>query len=376
MVTVHSPYIREVRLQEPVNDKARCLNCERRCLLRDGQVGSCRTRQNWGGAIHTLIYGLVSSLSANPIEKKPFYHFYPGSVALTAGSLSCNFDCPWCQNWHISKQHPPVIEKDSGQNSSDYDHLGCPWCQNYDISKATPDGGRYISPQDFLSAALGMGCQGTSISFNEPTLSLEWSLDVFRLARARGLYNTYVTNGYMTPEALHLLVEAGLDAMNVDLKGDAQAVRHYCKGIDVDRVWRNCRLARELGVHLEITTLVIPSVNDSDEVLGGIAECIVTELGADVPWHVSGYYPAYRFTAPPTPVRTLERAWDIGKTAGLEHVYLGNVPGHLMGNTYCPDCGTLLIGRRGLGLTTYRLDRGRCPQCGRSVAGVWARDGQ
>jgi pyruvate formate lyase activating enzyme len=215
-----------------------------------------------------------------------------------------------------------------------------------------------------------MACQGTSISFNEPTLSLEWSLDVFRLAHAQGLYNTYVTNGYMTPEALRLLAEAGLDGMNVDLKGDAEAVRHYC-GTDVEHVWRNCRLARELGVHLEITTLVIPGVNDGDAALEGIAARIVADLGADVPWHVSGYYPAYRFNAPPTPVSTLEWAWEIGKVAGLEYVYLGNVTGHARENTYCPGCGALLIGRWGLGLTAYRLEQGHCPQCKSEVPGVW-----
>jgi len=194
---------------------------------------------------------------------------------------------------------------------------------------------------------------------------------VFRLAREQGLYNTYVTNGYMTPEALELLVEAGLDAMNVDVKGDAEAVQRYC-GIDVEKVWRNCRLAKEAGVWLEITTLVIPGVNDRDEVLQGIARRIVAELGAEVPWHISGYYPAYRFTAPPTPVRMLERGWEIGKQAGLEFVYLGNVPGHRLENTYCPDCGARLIERWGLRVTGCRLEQGCCPECGRKLPGVWA----
>jgi pyruvate formate lyase activating enzyme len=288
----------------------------------------------------TLIYGAVSSLSANPIEKKPLYHFHPGTLALTSGSLSCNFDCPWCQN------------------------LG--------ISKSAPGEGRavYMSPGGFVQRAVDLGCQGTSISLNEPTLSLEWSLEVFRLARERGLYNTYVTNGYMTPEALQLLVEAGLDAMNVDIKGDAQAVRRYC-GTDVEKVWRNCQLTVQASVWLEITTLVVPGVNDEAKVLRGIAERIAADLGPDVPWHVSGYYPAYRFTAPPTPVRTLERAWRIGREVGLRFVYLGNILGHRLENTYCPGCGALLVGRRGLGLTRYRLERGRCPDCGRAISGKW-----
>jgi pyruvate formate lyase activating enzyme len=228
-----------------------------------------------------------------------------------------------------------------------------------------------MSPEDFVQRTVALGCRGTSISLNEPTLSLEWSLDVFRLARERGLYNTYVTNGYMTPEALQLLVEAGLDAMNVDIKGDAQAVRQYC-GVDVDKVWRNCKLAVQAGVWLEITTLVIPGVNDADEVLSGVAERIVADLGPDVPWHVSGYHPAYRFRAPPTPLHTLERAWQLGKEAGLRFVYLGNVLGHRLENSYCPGCGALLIRRWGLSMTASRLDRGRCPDCGNSVPGVWA----
>ncbi len=333
--------IRPALLQERTGRRIRCLTCERRCELIPGGLGWCQTRRHQDGRLVTLIYGAVSSLSANPIEKKPLYHFHPGTHALTSGSWSCNFGCPWCQNYHISKTAP-------GRGRS----IG-------------------ISPEEFITKAINLGCQGTSISFNEPTLSLEWSLDIFRLAHARGLYNTYVSNGYMTPEALKILVDAGLDAMNVDMKGDAEAVRRYCKGIDVEKVWRNCRLAREMGVHLEITTLVIPGVNDRDEVLGGIAERIVSELGPDIPWHVSGYYPAYRFTSPPTTTRTLERAWHIGKEAGLEFVYVGNVLGHRLENTYCPDCEALLIERWGLSVASCQLDRGRCPRCGRKVAGVW-----
>ncbi len=340
---VPEEFIRPALLQEPAGRRVRCLTCERRCEIVPGGLGWCRTRRHQDGALVTLTYGAVSSLSANPIEKKPLYHFYPGTRALTSGSWSCNFGCPWCQNW--------------------------------DISKAPPGPARYMSPAEFVSEALRLGCQGTSISFNEPTLSLEWSLEVFRLARARGLYNTYVTNGYMTSEALELLVEGGLDAMNVDVKGDAGSVWRYCKGVDVEKVWRNCWLARERGVHLEVTTLVIPGVNDQDDVLRGIAQRIAAELGPEVPWHVSGYYPAYRFTAAPTPVRTLERGWRIGKEAGLQFVYVGNVLGHPWENTYCPDCGTLLIGRWGLSVSTYRLDHGCCPQCGRQVPGVWGEAG-
>ncbi len=336
-------FVRESLLQERLAGKVRCNVCERRCTLVAGGLGWCRTRHasRRDGRLVTLIYGAVSSLAVNPIEKKPFYHFHPGSLTLTAGSWSCNFGCPWCQNWDISKASPP-------------------------------DTGDYMPPERFVKLTEARDCQGTSISFNEPTLSLEWSLDVFRLARARGLYNTFVTNGYMTPEALALLIDAGLDAMNVDVKGDAAAVRKYCKGVVVEKVWAVCGVARSRDVHIEITTLVIPTVNDTDATLGGIARSIVDKLGPEVPWHVTAYYPAYKFAAPPTPVRTLERAWRIGKDAGLEFVYVGNRPGHRYDNTYCPTCGVLLIERFGFDVVLNLLRDGRCPQCKRPIAGVWS----
>ena len=334
-----SACVRPALLQEPAGERVRCLTCERRCLLKPGDLGWCRTRRNDEGTLVTLAYGAISSLSANPIEKKPLHHFYPGTLALTAGSWRCNFDCPWCQNWDISKMEVP------------------PHC--------VP-----TLPGEFVAQAVRSGCRGTSISFNEPTLSLEWSLEVFRLAREEGLYNTFVTNGYMTGEALALLVEAGLDAANVDVKGDAGVVRRLC-GADVEVVWRNCRQMRAAGVWLEVTTLVIPTVNDDDPLLRDIARRIAAELGVEVPWHVSSYYPAYRFTAPPTPLRTVERAWHIGRGEGLRYVYVGNVVGHPGEHTRCPACGGLLIERTGLQVRTNRLQDGSCPQCGERIAGVW-----
>ncbi|MFW6150288.1 MAG: radical SAM protein, partial [Chloroflexota bacterium] len=189
---------RQALLFEPTGDKLRCLTCERRCLLGEGETGFCGTRRNSGGRLYTLVYGDISSMSVNPIEKKPLFHFHPGSKALTIGSWSCTFSCPWCQNYDISKSPGNV---------------GC---------------GQFMSAARFVNLVAQQGCQGTSISFNEPTLLLEYSLDVFRLAKEAGYYNTYITNGYMTETALDLLVEHGLDALNIDIKGPPEAVRRYC----------------------------------------------------------------------------------------------------------------------------------------------------
>jgi pyruvate formate lyase activating enzyme len=191
------------------------------------------------------------------------------------------------------------------------------------------------------------------------------------MASARGLYNTFVTNGYMTPEALSLLNEAGLDAMNVDIKGDSAAVRMYCKGIDVEKVWAICKLARDYGMHIEITTLVIPTVNDADVTISDISTRIVHELGREVPWHVSAYYPAYKFTAPRTRLDSLERAWNIGKQAGLEYIYIGNIPGHPHDDTRCPSCNMLLIKRMGFQIVENVVRKGLCPRCGQKISGVW-----
>ncbi|MGQ9788444.1 MAG: AmmeMemoRadiSam system radical SAM enzyme [Candidatus Hadarchaeaceae archaeon] len=330
------PCIREAILYEKINDRVKCALCERRCLILPGKFGFCQTRLNVKGNFYTVAYGNISSISANPIEKKPFYHFWPGSFALTCGGWSCNFECPWCQNWHISKPPP------------------------------NPESANYISPKNFVELTMKRRCQGTSISFNEPTLMFEYSLDVFKLARAQGLYNTMVSNGYMTLEALRMLHEAGLDAINIDVKGDAEVVRKYCGG-DVRLVWRNVRESKRLGIHLEVVNLVIPGVNDLDEQLRGLVKRHYREAGKETPLHFTAYSPAYRFEAPPTPVSTLERAHDIALSEGLEFVYIGNIPGHKHENTYCPGCGELLIRRYGLELLKSKLRNNSCPRCGREI---------
>ncbi|MFB0563341.1 MAG: AmmeMemoRadiSam system radical SAM enzyme [Candidatus Lokiarchaeia archaeon] len=329
--------LREAILKEETEEgKIRCLTCMRRCIIPESRLGFCKTRKNIEGKLFTLTYGDISSISANPIEKKPFFHFYVGSKALTVGSFSCNYKCSWCQNWEISK-HPP----DEFKN--------------------------YVSPEQFMRLVKAYKCQGTSISFNEPTLMLEYSLDVFRLAKDRGYYNTYVTNGYMTPEALNLLIENGLDAMNVDVKGCKETVKKYC-GADVDYVWDNIHEAKRRRIHIEITTLVIPRVNDNADCLRSIAQRIKDEDDS-IPWHVTRFHPDYKMRdRESTPTKTLEQARQIGLDKGLKYVYLGNVPGHSGENTWCPDCGELIIERYIFGIIKYRLTTDKkCPNCGTEI---------
>jgi len=337
---VRAGAVRVAALQTTLDSgRVRCGLCARRCVVGEGERGWCGTRAIRGGRLHTLTWGVVAALSVNPIEKKPFYHFFPGSQALTAGGPGCNLACPWCQNWGLSRAAP-------------------------DPSADT------TTADDFVVAAEAHGCRGTSISFNEPTLSFEWSLEVFRLARRRGLFNTFVSNGLMTEEALGLLAEAGLDALNVDLKGD-QAVYDMCgRGVEATDVWDRCLQAKRLDLHLELTTLVVTGVNDSDACLGEIARRIEADFGPDTPWHVSRYAPAHRFTAPPTPVSTLDRAVAVGRSAGLRHVYVGNVAGHPAADTRCPDCDALLVRRHGFAVRVDLAGDGACPRCGRRIAGV------
>jgi pyruvate formate lyase activating enzyme len=293
---------------------------------------------NIQGKLYTLVYGDISSISANPIEKKPFFHFWPGSYALTVGTWSCNFLCPWCQNWDISKHEPHPLNA------------------------------AYISPEKLVKLTFAEKCQGTSISFNEPTLLLEYSLDLFPLGRRSGLYNTYVSNGYMTSEALSMLKVAGMDAIKFDVKGDVEAVERYC-GADASVVWRNICEAKRLGMHVEVVVLVIPKVNDDELSIREIAHRHLENAGPDTPLHFTQFYPTYKMVDRNiTPVETLEKARRIAKKMGVRFPYIGNVPGHRFENTYCPNCEAVLIQRYGFQIVRVHLvDDKNCPRCGELI---------
>ena len=333
------PTVREAILYERLsNDRVRCRLCERRCVISPGRRGFCRTRMNINGKLYTLVYGDLSALESRPIEIKPFFHYWPGSTALTFSTWSCNFDCVWCQNYHLSKVEP------------------------------NPTRASYVSPERVVRMALHEGDEGLCASFQEPTLLTDWALPLFRLGRERGLYCCYVSNGYLTLEALRLLWEAGMDAIKIDMKGDAEAYRKYCGGVNVEVVWRNIREAKRMGFHVEVVNLVVTGVNDDEECLRWVVERHLKEAGPETPLHFTRYYPAYKFYNPPTRVERLEWAYKLAKKEGVQYPYIGNVPGHPYENTYCPNCGERLIQRLGYRILRYRITEDhRCPRCGHPI---------
>ncbi|UCG87676.1 MAG: AmmeMemoRadiSam system radical SAM enzyme [Gemmatimonadota bacterium] len=320
----------------------RCGTCQRRCVIPPGQEGWCKTRRNEAGSLYSVIYGAVSSMSINPIEKKPVFHFYPGSRWLSLGSLGCNFRCPGCQNWEISHWTRGEV--------------GVP----------------YLSPEDAVTAAEANGCIGLSWTFNEPTLWFEYTLDGARAAKQQGLYTNYVTNGSISPEALAAIAPV-LDVFRVDIKGFSDTTYKRIGHLEqMAGILEIVRQAKSYGMHVEVVTNIIPNMNDSDAELRGIAQWIKTALGAETPWHVTRFFPQRQLAyLAPTPISRLEAARTIGTDCGLRYVYVGNVPGHAWANTYCDSCGDLLIERYGFDVVENKAKDGSCPACGQPVHGVF-----
>jgi len=334
------PTVREALLYEKLRgDKAKCSLCERRCEILPGNRGVCKTRMNINGALFTLVYGDLSALESRPIEIKPFFHFWPGSTALTFSTWSCNFDCLWCQNHHLSKVEP---------NPTKPSH--------------------FFQPEKIVNLALHQQDEGLCASFQEPTVLTEWVLPVFRLGREKRLYSCYVSNGYMTLEALKFLREAGMTGLKIDVKGDKETYKKYCGGADVEKVWRNAREAKKMGFHVEIVNLVVTDVNDDEECVRWIIKKHLKTVGPETPLHFTRYSPAYKYTKPPTRVETLEMAYEMAKKAGVAYPYLGNVRGHRYENTYCPNCGETLIQRFDYSIAQYKItENKKCSKCGQSI---------
>ena len=332
--------IKEAMFYEKLPDgKVRCNLCHHRCILRDNQVGICKVRKNIGGKLYTLVYGKPIAMHVDPIEKKPLFHFLPGSRAFSIATVGCNFRCKFCQNWDIS-QPDRII--------------------GYDVP-----------PDAVVQLALRYESQVIAYTYTEPTIFYEYAYDTARIAHQYGLKNVFVTNGYITREALEAIAPY-LDGANIDIKGYNRDFYLRYIGAKLEKVLETVRTYKELGIWLEITTLIVPGFNDSDESLRSVAQFIHDELGPDTPWHISRFFPHYKMrNLPPTPLETLLRARDIGLQVGLNYIYIGNVPGEYE-DTVCPNCGRTLIKRWGFSVE-YNLidDEGKCPYCGTPISGVW-----
>jgi pyruvate formate lyase activating enzyme len=330
-------------LWEPEDEgKVRCKLCSRRCSIGEGKTGSCFVRKNIGGELYSLNYDKVCAANADPIEKKPLFHFQPGSRSFSVACVGCNFRCEFCQNWHISQ--------------------------------AGIEGGRLegqaISPEQIVTSAVRGRCRSIAYTYTEPTIFMELCGDCGRLAKEQGLANVFVSNGYETKEAIDFAKD-WLDGINVDLKAFGEDYyKRLCKArlgpvLDTIRY-----IAKETDIWMEITTLIVPGENDSEDELKGLAEFIAEEAGVDVPWHISRFHPQYKYLdSVPTPVETLERAEAIGKAAGLRYVYLGNVPGSKSESTFCYSCGSMLIQRVGYQIIGNNVEESRCADCGAEIAG-------
>jgi pyruvate formate lyase activating enzyme len=280
-------------------------------------------------------------LESRPIEIKPFFHYFPGTKALTFSTFGCNFHCPWCQNFHISRGEPE------------------------------PRKGNFVPPQKMVDLTLEYRDSGLCVSFQEPTLLFEYSLEVFPLAKEKGLYNCFVSNGYQTESALKMLADVGLTGLKIDLKGDKEVYKDQCKDVDVEKIWENAKKAKKLGIHVEIVNLVITDVNDDEECLEYVINNHIKYLGEEVPLHFTRYHPAYKFHNPATKIEILEKAYKMAKKKGIQYPYLGNVLGHEYENTYCPNCEGLLIKRYGHRVVKNQINEDyRCGKCGIEIP-IW-----
>lgn len=327
--------MKEAMLYEVTSDgRVRCLLCSHYCTLSDGMRGRCGVRECRDGKLFSLVNDRVVALHVDPIEKKPLFHFLPGSNSLSLATMGCNFRCQFCQNHSIS-QLPPDLNSIPGEE---------------------------VSPEELAQMAEDRDCRSISYTYTEPTVFYELARATGILARRRGVKNVFVSNGYMSRETLASSQEF-LDAANVDLKSYSdEFYRRYC-GARLQPVLDSIRTLAAAGIWVEVTTLVIPGLNDSETELRQIAEFLVS-VTPSLPWHVSAFHPDYKLLdRPPTSAAILEKAWELGRRAGLKYIYCGNVPGHPAENTYCPGCGQLLIERRGFAVRRNLLQTSRCPSC-------------
>jgi len=324
--------------EKQTDNKVKCCLCARRCLINDGATGFCLVRKNEGGTLYSLVYAKAVSAGVDPISKKPLAHFNPGALVMSIAAAGCNFRCQFCDNWMIS--------------------------QDKEVA------GRLFPPAEVVKAAEARSCQGISYTYTEPTIFMEYAYDTAKLAHQVGLFNTFVTNGYMTPEAVRTIAPY-LDAATVDFKGggDPDFYKSVSAVPNVEPIYDALKELRLNGVHIEITNLVIPKIGDSMDRIKKMATWIKDNLGRDTPFHLLRFHPDYKMTTiPATSIETMERAYMIAKNAGLNYAYIGNVGGHPAENTYCPNCNELVIKRYSFEITNWNLTRDmRCPVCGREI---------
>ncbi len=315
----------------------RCFLCPHHCGIAELRRGICGVRENEGGKLYTMNYGKVSSAHVDPIEKKPLFHFKPGQPVFSMGSVGCTFRCQHCQNYTIS------------------------------MASLSEFGLSDVSPEDAVRMCDSEGCRGIAFTYNEPTIWHEYTVDVMKLAKERGLFTVYVTNGWIESEPLEELSKY-LDASNIDIKAFTDEFYSKTCKAHLDPVLRGTELAFKLGIHIELTYLIIPTKNDEEEGMKNFCEWVSKSLSPKVPVHFSRFHPDYMMRdLPSTPIETMEKAWRIGKDAGLEFVYLGNVSIPNRENTYCPKCGTLAIERTGFWIRKHNLQDGKCAKCGEDL---------
>lgn len=321
----------------------KCNLCHHHCKIKDGQRGICGVRENRNGTLTTLVYGKLIAAHIDPIEKKPLFHLSPGSLSYSIATVGCNFRCKFCQNADIA------------QMPADNQGLIL---------------GETRSPEEVVQAALRAGCRSIAYTYTEPTVYFEFAYETARIAHTAGLKNVFVTNGYMSGEALHM-IRPYLDAANVDLKAYTEDFYKTNCSARLAPVKETLVMMKRLGIFVEVTTLLIPGLNTDDEELKQLAGFLAGSLGQETPWHISRFHPTYRLTdRSPTPVGLLKNARKIGLEAGLKYVYMGNAPAEGGENTACPECGKHLIDRFGFTVKKNRIRNGKCPACGHAITGV------
>ncbi len=336
--------MKEALLYEKLEkDRVRCNLCAHRCSIRPGKIGICNVRENIDGKLYTNVYGRTITQHIDPVEKKPLYHFYPGSESFSIATPGCNFHCLFCQNWDISQITNEVI-LETGQEAK---------------------------PEEIVWKVKHAGCNTIAYTYTEPTIFFEYSFDTARLAHEAGLNNIYISNGYMTPEMLDM-IGPYLNAVNIDLKAFQDKTYRRIIGARLQPVLDSLKKINQMDIWLEVTSLIIPGFNDDPGEIKDMARFVADELGKDVPWHISRFFPAYRMkNVPFTPIETLMMAKEEGLRSGLHYVYIGNTGNAGDMNTKCPWCNTLVIQRSGFEITRNFLKDGHCPNCGAKIAGVW-----